>query len=1039
MSTPSNNENKDNENKDKKNIKKKVNIKQKKIQETTTIDVNDVNNVNVLNDVNNVNVLNDVNNVNVIVNIITLETDKKDKKDKTDKEKIPKKTIVRGGKKIKKADDTNYLRLPEDIKTGLLDFYNSTEDTKNENDKKNKIGLIRSAISKIHQILWDSQQLKPDSTLEEVMNLMFLKYLSIFASETNENGKIDLLNQAHYIDDTGDKGDKGKLKIDISVDTFTKCLYYIKNFNLMYIDMKKFKDEGKCARFEDFRCNANEGTDYIKGITNILKLHPVTKLIFNDKMNDILQIRNPETLLEILEILNKDCFSCSNDIEDLIGEIYEYFINDYMKSKSALGQYFTPRTLMDITLKLKNQDIVNAIEYFKENNDIFKTNNELHICDKTMGTGGWLVKFYNHFKDIHKNIILQGYEVDPKTYNYGIINMLTTTGVYSKYSRCDSSLTVVPDAKIHFGTSNPPFSAGLTYKILEKEYNANKKRFNKLVDDGHKEYRTYNNTPFEEIYFLKNENSTPLQILQLYIHQLVEGGMCFIVIPYGELFNKDGVEIISTRRKLLDKINITDIIVCPGGLFTYTDTKVCMLIFKKDATGTKAITFGKYEFNSQNHKDKKRYLKYYRKYSTVSITDIRKEPICSFYHMDYLHDENAHALINSGKMTDCEWVEFGNVFDLVKGELQSSKVEEDLTGDGVFINWSLYDNYKKISKYSLDGENVFISTAMPNGKDGGYVVIKYYNGKCDYGDLMSRLVIKDNYINKLSIKFISYYLNSIKKHIETVYERGSCNKSLDVKNFNRMKIPIPSLDVQLAYINCVSDGVNKITELSNFNPNLQQLSYIEKLAQTLKTTDVKDLFELAIQKQIKLPSIQWIPFGDVFDLVKGELQSSKVEEDLTGDGVFINWSLYDNYKKISKYSLDGENVFISTAMPNGKDGGYVVIKYYNGKCDYGDLMSRLVIKDNYINKLSIKFISYYLNSIKKHIETVYERGSCNKSLDVKNFNRMKIPIPPIEAQNDIVNEINEVESIAKRWQNDIEYLKNKKGNRMLDNLNLSQQ
>ena len=52
---------------------------------------------------------------------------------------------------------------------------------------------------------------------------------------------------------------------------------------------------------------------------------------------------------------------------------------------------------------------------------------------------------------------------------------------------------------------------------------------------------------------------------------------------------------------------------------------------------------------------------------------------------------------------------------------------------------------------------------------------------------------------------------------------------------------------------------------------------------------------------------------------------------------------------------------------------------------------------------------------------------------------MNIPIPPIEAQNNIVNEINEIETIAKRWQNDIEYLKNKKGNRMLDNLNLSQQ
>ena len=770
--------------------------------------------------------------------------------------------------------------------------------------------------------------------------------------------------------------ENGKLKI--SIDTFTKCLYYIKNFNLMYTDMLKCKNSDKKSgnqngNLEDFRCNSNEGTDYIKGITDILKLHPVTKLIFNDKINDILQIRNPETLLEILKILNEDCFSCSNDIEDLIGEIYEYFINDYMKSKSALGQYFTPRTLMDITLKLKNQDIVNAIEYFKEHNDIFKTNNELHICDKTMGTGGWLVKFYNHFKDIHKNIILQGYEVDPKTYNYGIINMLTTTGTYSKYSRCDSSLTVVPDAKIHFGTSNPPFSAGLTYKILEKEYNANKVRFKKLVDEGHKEYSTYNNTPFNEIYFLKNENSTPLQILQLYIHQLVEGGMCFIVIPYGELFNKDGVEIISTRRQLLDKINITDIIVCPGGLFTYTDTKVCMLIFKKDATGTKAITFGKYEFNSQNHKDKKRYLKYYRKYSTVSITDIRKEPICSFYHMDYLHDENAHALINSGKITECEWVEFGDVFDLVKGEISSGCVEEiedcviSTEDNNVILMTGAKDGtWKRINKQHnsyCEGENVFISE---NG-NGNSRPVKYYNGKCNYSNLLSLLKTNEKYTNKINKKYIYYYLKSIQTHIETEYQKGSCNQSLDVKNFNRMKIPIPSLDVQRAYINCVSDGVNKITELSNFNPNLQQLSYIEKLAQTLKTTDVKDLFELAIQKQIKLPSIQWIPFGDVFELIKGEIPSGKVEEDLTGEGdiLFISKCSVGNNDKFIKYenALNG-GLFIANAF-NGN--GKCPINYTDKKCIHSNLMSYCKLNKNYTDKINKKYIYHYLKSIQTHI------------------------------------------------------------------------
>ena len=48
---------------------------------------------------------------------------------------------------------------------------------------------------------------------------------------------------------------------------------------------------------------------------------------------------------------------------------------------------------------------------------------------------------------------------------------------------------------------------------------------------------------------------------------------------------------------------------------------------------------------------------------------------------------------------------------------------------------------------------------------------------------------------------------------------------------------------------------------------------------------------------------------------------------------------------------------------------------------------------------------------------------------------MKIPIPPIEAQNTIVEEINEVEAITQRWKRDIDYLKNKKGNRMLDIIN----
>ena len=49
---------------------------------------------------------------------------------------------------------------------------------------------------------------------------------------------------------------------------------------------------------------------------------------------------------------------------------------------------------------------------------------------------------------------------------------------------------------------------------------------------------------------------------------------------------------------LLNKIDITDIILCPPGIFTHTDVKVCMLIFEKNSGGTKAIKFSKFLFDS---------------------------------------------------------------------------------------------------------------------------------------------------------------------------------------------------------------------------------------------------------------------------------------------------------------------------------------------------------------------------------------------------------------------------------------------------------
>jgi type I restriction-modification system DNA methylase subunit/restriction endonuclease S subunit len=884
---------------------------------------------------------------------------------------------VRGAKKIKTAFDTSYLRLPE--KDAVIDYSNTIKINKQID---NALESLHSKIKAMHQVLWEVEHMDGEQALDEIMKLMFLKYLGSLVTDKNEANKIDLFDKKYYTN---------ILEDDDDIENFNIAKRYIENFNNIQDDINKARKDGKETTFLDTLFNPDPTKcDIFKTITKILANHPTTKGLYNH--TNMLDIKDSKTLKELIKHINSSCVDDTKDIEDLIGEIYEYFLNKYNKKKSALGQFFTPRMLMNITIIFKMNRIKELMKKFA--NPI--------IADKCMGTGGWLVKLFNAFKDINKGILLHGREFKPNTYQYGIINLISTTGNYPYKPSLGCSLTNIEDFKIHLIISNPPFKGKFDYKKLKETYNKNKR-------EG------FNSSKFEDIFFLVDEDNTPLQFLQLYIHSLIEGGMCMIVLPYGELFFKDGKDMNVIRRQLLDKIDITDIILCPPGIFTHTDVKVCMLIFEKNKGGTKEIKFSKFQFNPSCE-----LLQSIKHITTVKKADILKEPICSFYHMDYLLDENVSIL--KPKMAKYEWVPFGDVFDLVKGNIESTKIKEieyENKNSVQLINWSLYDNIIKYIEYEkpLNG-GLFISYAI-NGS--GNISIRYTENKCIHSNIMYNLFQKNNNY-KINLKYLSFYLKNIQLHIETYYCRGACNQSLDIKNFNRMEIPIPPLEDQL-FINKQMEAANgKIVGLQN-------------IVDIMKFTDIPLRFQIGLNMSMHLA--EWVPFGDMFDLIKGELQSSKVEEDENNEKdevLFVSKceiGINDKYINYNK-PLNG-GIFIANAF-NGN--GKCPIRFTEKKCIHSNLMSYFDIKTQYKTKLNLKYIYYYLKSISKNIENTYGKGSCNQSLDVKNFNRMKIPIPPIEAQNQIVAEINEVEAIADRWKRDIEYLKNKKGNRMLDILNL---
>ena len=281
------------------------------------------------------------------------------------------------------------------------------------------------------------------------------------------------------------------------------------------------------------------------------------------------------------------------------------------------------------------------------------------------------------------------------------------------------------------------------------------------------------------------------------------------------------------------------------------------------------------------------------------------------------------------------------------------------------------------------------------------------------------MIINKKYNTKLNLKYLYYYLKSIKNHIEYTYEKGTCNKSLDQKNFNRMKIPIPPLEIQ-----------NKlITKLDSSN---DKVKYMKLIIDSMKQ-DIETFFELTIEIENKKSETKWIEFGEVFTLEKGKLQSSKVEEDEDGDILFVSKSeINDNTRLINSDEYFDGGIFLAY-LSDGIDGK-IPIRYTEKKCIHSNLMFRLNLNDTFLNKLNIKYIYYFLMSIKKHIEQVYQKGSCNQSLDIKNFNRMKIQIPSIKQQNKCIEKINEMEEIIKRWENDIENILNNGSNKFLEYL-----
>ncbi len=269
---------------------------------------------------------------------------------------------------------------------------------------------------------------------------------------------------------------------------------------------------------------------------------PTLEKIFNNKgektLFSKLIIKDTAALKHIIDKLDK--LNLSGIKTDIKGDAFEYFIQQYNSSNNDLGEYFTPRHIVNFLVKLANP------QYGEK------------VYDPFCGTGGILISSFNHIKDnlVKNNFLTESVLKDIKentvfgseissNARVAKMNMILTGDGHSNINQQDTLLNPVKE-QFDIVITNIPFNLEGTAKEL----------YSLLSDNG-------NSQSIEHIVNSLSKKPT---------------SRAYIIVPES-ILNND--ELKNLRKYLIDNNLLKQIISLPSGVFLpYTEAKASVLVLQ---------------------------------------------------------------------------------------------------------------------------------------------------------------------------------------------------------------------------------------------------------------------------------------------------------------------------------------------------------------------------------------------------------------------------------------------------------------------------
>jgi type I restriction enzyme M protein len=727
--------------------------------------------------------------------------------------------------------------------------------------------------------------------------------------------------------------------------------------------------------FDSKLSNQDRANLYIEGIAELANAKHLPEL-FKDVFKDaFLPFRDANTIAMFLNEINKFDYHHSENL----GNAFEYLLS-IMGSQGDAGQFRTPRNIIEF--------IVDAVDPTKDD----------HILDPACGTAGFLIEAYKHItcgskltpnevQGLAKHI--HGVDIDPGMAKIARVN-LYLHGFKTPLITEDDTLTneSLWGKKYDVILANPPFMTPKGGISPHDKFSVRSNRAEVLFTDYIAEH-------------LKLE------------------GRAGIVVPEGIIFQSGNI-YKQLRKKLVDDGYLWAVISLPAGVFNpYSGVKTSILLLdRKLAKENKEVMFYKiendgFELGTQRKEGKKndipeaskaiRDWRENKKIKSEKVFYINKEKVAKDGDYNLSIDRYGTTI----DYTNTKWtmVELDKVCVIESGSRQKGgALNEGIysIGGGQISedNQIRFENMKFISEehFSQMNKGVLRKNDVLIVKDGATT------GKIGFWDYDKKAAVNEHvYIFRTKENILPKYLfnillsNAFQNELRPFIKGIIGGISLEIK---QIKIPVPPLEIQEQIVtelngySAIIFGAKQI--IDNWKPKIDVDS-------NLKIKELKDVCEQITDGTHKTPRYteKGIPFLRVTDITESN-ESKK----------FI--SKEEHLELIKRCRPQSGDVLYT------KNGTIGIAKMIDWDYEFSIFVSLALLKPKK-ELLYGKYLEYFLNSELALAQAKsHSKSGTITNLHLIEIKQFKIPLPPLETQEQIIKKIEDERKLVESTKKLIE-------------------